>query len=140
MNLHTAQEWHVLSLTVHGRALVGLPQLRQASSCVTPQCHRTNTNSVHTTSTPRVQICENDEQKMGADIVRKALPYALKLISHNAGVNGSVVMDKVLSKSDDVNWGYNAATDVYEDLMKVGIIDPTKVRAQPGKWLFWYDG
>ena len=90
-----------------------------------PTCYH---QFVQSDSTPRVQICENDEQKMGADIVRKALPYALKLISHNAGVNGSVVMDKVLSKSDDVNWGYNAATDVYEDLMKVGIIDPTKVR------------
>ena len=41
-----------------------------------------------------MQVCENDEQKMGADIVYKALPYALKLIAHNAGKNGSVVMDK----------------------------------------------
>jgi chaperonin GroEL len=78
-------------------------------------------------SLEQLQVCENDEQRMGADIVRKALPYALKLIAHNAGINGSVVMDKVLSKSSDVNFGYNAATDVYEDLMAAGIIDPTKV-------------
>jgi chaperonin GroEL len=64
---------------------------------------------------------------MGADIVKKALPYALKLIAHNAGVNGSVVMDKVLGNKDNVNFGYNAATDTYEDLMQAGIIDPTKV-------------
>jgi chaperonin GroEL len=64
---------------------------------------------------------------MGADIVKKALPYALKLIAHNAGVNGAVVMDKVLGNADNVNFGYNAATATYEDLMKAGIIDPTKV-------------
>lgn len=71
-------------------------------------------------------MCEGDEQRMGADIVRKALSYPLKLIAYNAGVNGSVVMDKILAKGDD-NFGYNAATDSYEDLMAAGIIDPTKV-------------
>lgn len=73
-----------------------------------------------------LQVCENDEQRMGADIVRKALPYPLKLIAFNAGVNGSVVMDKILS-SDDSKFGYNAASDKYEDLMAAGILDPTKV-------------
>jgi chaperonin GroEL len=63
---------------------------------------------------------------MGADIVRKALPYPLKLISFNAGVNGSVVMDKILANPDS-KFGYNAATDTYEDLMAGGILDPTKV-------------
>jgi chaperonin GroEL len=72
------------------------------------------------------EVCENDEQRMGADIVRKALPYPLKLISYNAGVNGSVVMDKILSSGDN-RFGYNAATDTYEDLMAGGILDPTKV-------------
>ena len=75
-----------------------------------------------------MQVCDNDEQRMGADIVRKALPYALKLIAYNAGTNGSVVMDKVLAKEDNLRWGWNAATGAYEDLMEVGIIDPTKVR------------
>lgn len=68
----------------------------------------------------------NDEQKVGADIVRRSLGYPLKLIANNAGVNGSVVQQKVL-ESADPNVGYNAATGVYEDLLKAGIIDPTKV-------------
>ena len=50
----------------------------------------------------------------------------MKLIAKNAGVNGSVVTEKVLS-SDNMKYGYNAATGKYEDLMAAGIIDPTKV-------------
>ncbi|URE38726.1 RuBisCO large subunit-binding protein subunit beta, chloroplastic [Musa troglodytarum] len=72
------------------------------------------------------ETLENDEQKVGADIVKRALSYPLKLIAKNAGVNGSVVVEKVLS-SDDFKFGYNAATGNYEDLMAAGIIDPTKV-------------
>ncbi|GAU19072.1 hypothetical protein TSUD_99340 [Trifolium subterraneum] len=68
----------------------------------------------------------NDEEKVGAEIVRRALSYPLKLIAKNAGVNGSVVSEKVLS-NDDTRYGYNAATGKYEDLMSAGIIDPTKV-------------
>ena len=68
----------------------------------------------------------NDEQKMGADIVKRALAYPIKLVSENAGVNGSVVMQRILD-SDDPNMGYNAATGVYENLMEGGIIDPSKV-------------
>ncbi|XP_010552318.1 PREDICTED: chaperonin 60 subunit beta 1, chloroplastic [Tarenaya hassleriana] len=69
---------------------------------------------------------ENDEEKVGADIVKRALSYPLKLIAKNAGVNGSVVSEKVLS-NDNPRFGYNAATGKYEDLMSAGIIDPTKV-------------
>ncbi|KAG2251533.1 hypothetical protein Bca52824_081669 [Brassica carinata] len=69
---------------------------------------------------------ENDEEKVGADIVKRALSYPLKLIAKNAGVNGSVVSEKVLS-NENVKYGYNAATGKYEDLMAAGIIDPTKV-------------
>jgi chaperonin GroEL len=58
----------------------------------------------------------------------QALYYPMKLIANNAGVNGSVVMQKVMD-SNDPNYGYNAATDKFEDLMESGIIDPTKVRA-----------
>lgn len=50
----------------------------------------------------------------------------MKLIASNAGVNGSVVMQKVID-SNDPDYGYNAATDKFEDLMDSGIIDPTKV-------------
>ena len=68
----------------------------------------------------------NDEQKMGADVVKRALPYSLKLIANNAGDNGSVVMQRVLESSSDT-FGYNAATGNYEDLLESGIIDPAKV-------------
>jgi len=69
---------------------------------------------------------ENYEQKVGADIVKRALSYPIKLIAKNAGVNGSMVVEKVLS-NDNSSFGYNAATGIYEDLMAAGIIDPTKV-------------
>ena len=69
---------------------------------------------------------DNDEQKIGADIVERALGYPLKLIAENAGTNGSVVMERV-QEAGDPNYGFNAATGQYEDLMKSGIIDPTKV-------------
>ncbi|KAJ8620034.1 hypothetical protein MRB53_028563 [Persea americana] len=69
---------------------------------------------------------DNEEQKIGADIFIRALTYPLKLIAKNAGVNGSVVVEKVLS-TDNVRYGYNAAKDRYEDLMAAGILDPSKV-------------
>lgn len=72
------------------------------------------------------ETLDNDEQKVGADIVKRALSYPMKLIAKNAGVNGSVVIEKVLS-TDNPNYGYNAATGKYEDLLAAGIIDPTKV-------------
>lgn len=69
---------------------------------------------------------EVDEQRIGAEIVRRALGAPLKLIANNAGINGAVVMQKVLDQKDP-NIGFNAATGAYEDLLKAGIIDPTKV-------------
>ncbi|KAL6780244.1 CPN60B1 [Auxenochlorella protothecoides x Auxenochlorella symbiontica] len=69
---------------------------------------------------------DNDEQRMGADILRRALPYPLKLIASNAGDNGSVVMQRVLDGGSPA-FGYNAATGAYEDLLAAGIIDPAKV-------------
>lgn len=69
---------------------------------------------------------DNEEQKMGADVVKRALPYSLKLIASNAGDNGSVVMQKILDSESD-HFGYNAATGKFEDLMQAGIIDPSKV-------------
>ncbi|CAA7407747.1 unnamed protein product [Spirodela intermedia] len=69
---------------------------------------------------------DNEEQKVGADIFKRALSYPTKLIAKNAGVNGSVVIQKILS-SDDSRYGYNAAKDCYEDLMDAGILDPSKV-------------
>ncbi|KAK9105223.1 hypothetical protein Scep_022067 [Stephania cephalantha] len=69
---------------------------------------------------------ENEEQKIGADIFKRALAHPAKLIAKNAGVNGSVVIEKILS-SNDLNYGYNAAKDCYEDLLAAGIMDPSKV-------------
>jgi chaperonin GroEL len=69
----------------------------------------------------------NDEQKIGAEIVKKALPYPLRLMAHNAGVNGAVVQQKIMENKEINNFGYNAMSDTYEDLMLAGIIDPTKV-------------
>jgi len=66
------------------------------------------------------------DMKTGAAIVREALESPVMQIAENAGRNGAVVVQKILEK-DEFNFGYNAATDEYEDLVKAGIIDPTKV-------------
>jgi chaperonin GroEL len=65
------------------------------------------------------------EQKMGVDIIRRAIEEPLRQISHNAGVEGSIIVQKV--RELDGSFGYNAATDVFEDLFVAGVIDPTKV-------------
>ena len=65
------------------------------------------------------------EEKFGADIVKRALEEPLRQIAINAGMEGSVVVDKV--KNMGTNEGYNADTDTYEDLVAAGVIDPTKV-------------
>ncbi|XP_034690586.1 chaperonin 60 subunit beta 4, chloroplastic-like isoform X1 [Vitis riparia] len=64
--------------------------------------------------------------QIGAEIFKRALTYPARLIAKNAGVNDSVVIEKVLS-NDDIRYGYNAAIDCYEDLMAAGIMDPSKV-------------
>ncbi|MBM4188295.1 MAG: chaperonin GroEL [Gemmatimonadetes bacterium] len=66
-----------------------------------------------------------DDEKIGVDIIRRALEEPLRMIARNAGVEGSIVLAKV--KEGKGNYGYNAATDEYEDLVKAGVIDPTKV-------------
>ncbi|CAN1297751.1 Chaperonin 60 subunit beta 4, chloroplastic [Linum perenne] len=68
---------------------------------------------------------DNEEQKIGAEIFRRALSYPIRLIAKNAGKNGNVVINQVLS-NDDPRYGYNAANDRYEDLITAGIMDPTK--------------
>ncbi|XP_075518527.1 chaperonin 60 subunit beta 4, chloroplastic-like isoform X1 [Primulina tabacum] len=69
---------------------------------------------------------DNEEQKIGADILKRALMYPARQIAKNAGVNGNTVIEKILS-SGDLRYGYNAAKGKYEDLMAAGILDPTKV-------------
>jgi chaperonin GroEL len=68
---------------------------------------------------------EGDEQ-IGIDIIRKATEEPLRQISGNAGYEGAIVIEKVRA-SEDANYGFNAATGAYEDLVKSGVIDPTKV-------------
>lgn len=68
----------------------------------------------------------NDEQRVGIDIIRKALQAPARQIATNAGVDGSIVIGKLL-ESQDTNFGFNAQTGEYTNLVKAGIIDPTKV-------------
>lgn len=68
---------------------------------------------------------DDPEERLGADIVQKALLSPAKLIADNAGVEGAVVVEKILSSSWEV--GYNAMTDKYENLLSAGVIDPAKV-------------
>ena len=68
----------------------------------------------------------NDDQTRGIDIVRKAIAAPIKQIAENAGFDGVLVAGKLLDQSDET-LGFNAATDVYEDLLTAGVIDPTKV-------------
>jgi chaperonin GroEL len=68
----------------------------------------------------------NDDQKVGIDIVRRALKAPARQIVENAGADGAVVIGKLLEGAD-VNRGYNAQTGEYTDMVKAGIIDPTKV-------------
>ena len=69
---------------------------------------------------------ENQDIRVGVDIIRRALQAPIRQIAENAGVDGAVVAGKLL-EGNDFNFGYNAATDEYTDMVKAGIIDPTKV-------------
>ncbi|HBW24111.1 MAG: chaperonin GroL [Alphaproteobacteria bacterium GWC2_42_16] len=69
---------------------------------------------------------KNDEQRVGIEIIRRALQAPARQIAVNAGVDGSIVIGKLL-ESKDVNFGYDAQTGEYTDLVKAGIVDPTKV-------------
>ncbi len=65
------------------------------------------------------------DEKIGVDIIRKALEEPLRMIAANAGHEGSVVANEVKAKTGA--YGFNADTEKYEDLIKAGVIDPTKV-------------
>jgi chaperonin GroEL len=72
------------------------------------------------------KIRGTEDEKVGVEIVRRALEEPIRMIAQNAGAEGSIVVAKV-KESKEKNFGYNAATDTYEDLVKAGVIDPTKV-------------
>jgi chaperonin GroEL len=72
-----------------------------------------------------LKLAESDEQ-IGVDIIRRSLEEPVRMIVQNAGGEGSIVVEKI-RQSKDNNYGYNALTDQYEDLVAAGVIDPTKV-------------
>jgi len=67
----------------------------------------------------------SEDEKVGVRIIQKALEEPMRWIAHNAGADGAVVLDKV--RNGKGSFGYNAAKDEFEDLVKAGIVDPTKV-------------
>jgi chaperonin GroEL len=69
---------------------------------------------------------ENDDQKVGIDIIRRALQAPLRQIVENAGAEASIIIGRLLDK-DDASWGFDAQGGSYVDMVKAGIIDPTKV-------------
>ena len=69
---------------------------------------------------------DNDEQRVGVDIIRRALEAPVRQIATNAGYDGSVIAGKIL-EGKDTNFGFDAQEGEYKDLVKAGIIDPTKV-------------
>jgi chaperonin GroEL len=68
----------------------------------------------------------NDDQRVGIEIVRKALVWPARQIAENAGTDGAIVVGK-LQESKDTNYGFDAQSGTYTDMVKAGIIDPTKV-------------
>ena len=68
---------------------------------------------------------ENDDERIGVDIVKRAVEYPTRVLADNAGVEGSVVVQEVKKRKG--NEGYNVATNEYEDLVKAGVVDPKKV-------------
>ena len=69
---------------------------------------------------------EDEDEQIGVQIVRRALEEPLRQIAQNAGKEGAVIVERVRSEKSE-NLGFNAQTEQYEDLVKAGVIDPTKV-------------
>ncbi len=69
---------------------------------------------------------ESGDEKIGVEVVRRALEEPLRQIAQNAGLEGAIVVGKV-REHKDASFGFNAQTEVYEDLVKAGVIDPAKV-------------
>jgi chaperonin GroEL len=73
-----------------------------------------------------IESLENDDQRMGFEIVRSSLKVPLRILADNAGVNGDHIMATILEK-DDPEIGYNVVTGEYVNMLEAGIIDPVKV-------------
>jgi chaperonin GroEL len=72
------------------------------------------------------KLAVEEGEKFGVQLVRRSLEEPLRQIAENGGLEGSIVVNKV-RESKETNYGFNAATGDYEDLVKAGVIDPTKV-------------
>jgi chaperonin GroEL len=68
---------------------------------------------------------ENEDERIGVAIVKRAIEYPTRVLADNAGVEGSVIVQEIKRRKG--NEGYNVATGVYEDLVKAGVVDPKKV-------------
>lgn len=73
-------------------------------------------------------MIEDEDEKLAVDILYRAMTYPIIQIAENAGSEGSLVLEKV--KDQKFGWGWNAATDTYEDLLETGVIDPATVTVQ----------
>lgn len=71
--------------------------------------------------------CENFDQKVGVEIIQRAIRRPAKTIANNAGLEGDVIVGKLLEREGDENVGFNAAAGRFEDLVRAGVIDPMKV-------------
>ncbi len=69
---------------------------------------------------------EDEDEQIGVNIIRRALEEPLRRIAENAGCEGAVIVERVKTEKNE-NFGFNAATEVFEDLVKAGVIDPAKV-------------
>ena len=69
---------------------------------------------------------EDSDEQIGVEIVRRAIEEPMRMIVQNAGGEGSIIVEKVRA-AKEANFGYNALSDTYEDLVQAGVIDPTKV-------------
>ena len=69
----------------------------------------------------------DEEERFGVNIVKKACEIPIRQIASNAGVDGAIVLDRILQSKDSANYGFNAWTGSYEDLFQAGVIDPNKV-------------
>jgi chaperonin GroEL len=72
-----------------------------------------------------LKLALDGDEQIGVNIVKKAIEEPIKMIAQNAGLEGSIVVEKVKEKKG--SYGFNARTDVYEDMIAAGVIDPTKV-------------
>ena len=73
------------------------------------------------------QLKVEEEERFGVNIVQKACEIPIRQIAANAGVDGAIILDRTLGEKQNLNYGFNAWTGKYEDLVKTGVIDPKKV-------------